>query len=243
MQNLIEELSLNAWPALQTVLVDGWVLRFAKGYTKRANSINPLYPSTLPLEVKIKTCEEIYQKQNLPMVFKITSKSTPTNLDDHLERSGYQLLSPTSVQILRLEKMNPDHDPAIVASDRSTEEWIDQYLRMSILQPNQIETLTLILQKIVPEHRLFTLIEKGTAVACGLAVVQAGFVGLFDVVTDPSFRRRGFGARLVDRMLLWGKQQNAKMAYLQVILDNSPAINLYQKIGFVEEYQYWYRSL
>jgi ribosomal protein S18 acetylase RimI-like enzyme len=243
MQNLIEELSLNAWPALQTVLVDGWVLRFAKGYTKRANSINPLYPSTLSLDVKIKTCEELYHKQNLPLVFKITSKSTPANLDDHLERSGYQLLSPTSVQILRLEKMNSDHNPVVVASNSSTEEWIDQYSRMSYLHSNQIETLTLILQNIVPEHRLFTLLEEGTTVACGLAVVQAGFVGLFDVVTDPNFRRCGYGARLVDQMLLWGKQQNAKMAYLQVILDNSPAINLYQKIGFVEEYQYWYRSL
>ena len=34
MIRLIEELSLNAWPALQTVLYDGWVLRFADGYTR-----------------------------------------------------------------------------------------------------------------------------------------------------------------------------------------------------------------
>jgi hypothetical protein len=29
-----EELLLNMWPALQTKLYDGWILRFANGYTK-----------------------------------------------------------------------------------------------------------------------------------------------------------------------------------------------------------------
>lgn len=43
----IEELSLSHWQPLSTLLYDGWVLRFAKGYTKRANSVQPIYDSTL----------------------------------------------------------------------------------------------------------------------------------------------------------------------------------------------------
>lgn len=43
---LIEELSLNHWQPLSTLLYDGWVLRFANGYIKRANSINPIHDST-----------------------------------------------------------------------------------------------------------------------------------------------------------------------------------------------------
>ena len=53
----IEELSLSAWPPLQTMVLDGWVLRFAEGYTKRPNSVNPLYASTLGLAIVVSILE------------------------------------------------------------------------------------------------------------------------------------------------------------------------------------------
>ncbi|WMM30943.1 GNAT family N-acetyltransferase, cg3035/Rv0428c family, partial [Shouchella clausii] len=57
----IEALSMNAQPALKTVQKGGWILRFANGYTKRANSINPLYPSCEELDRKIEACEQMYR--------------------------------------------------------------------------------------------------------------------------------------------------------------------------------------
>ena len=39
----LEELALNAWTSIQTVVYDGWLIRFSNGYTKRANSVNPIY--------------------------------------------------------------------------------------------------------------------------------------------------------------------------------------------------------
>ena len=62
----IEEAGFNAWPALQTNLLDGWVLRFADGYTKRANSINPTYPSDRDdLADHVSRCEAIYRERRL----------------------------------------------------------------------------------------------------------------------------------------------------------------------------------
>lgn len=94
----IEELSMNAWPSLQTKLYDGWVLRFADGYTKRANSVNPLYESTLPMSEKIEYCEKEYGLRNLPIVFKLTHESIPEGIDAILEERCYSKVDETAVR-------------------------------------------------------------------------------------------------------------------------------------------------
>ena len=96
----IEELTLNAWPALNNLLYDGWVLSFSDGYTRRANSIHPLYPSTLPLADKIAVCEATYAARGQETVFKLTSPDH--ELDATLERLGYASAATTSVQIADL---------------------------------------------------------------------------------------------------------------------------------------------
>ena len=77
MIQVIEERSMNAWPALQVVLYDGWVLRFAGGYTRRANSINPLYASGQDVEEKVQHCERLYRSKGLSVIFKMTPESLP----------------------------------------------------------------------------------------------------------------------------------------------------------------------
>ncbi|RRN74187.1 hypothetical protein EI200_02485 [Peribacillus simplex] len=54
----LEELLMNALAALQTQIYDGWVIRFADGYTKRANSINPIYLSNENVKKIISNCEK-----------------------------------------------------------------------------------------------------------------------------------------------------------------------------------------
>ena len=237
----IEELSLNAWASLQTLLYDGWILRFAEGYTKRANSVNPLYRSSIGIEEKLHFCEHLYRNKNLPVVFKISPSVYPSNLDAKLSASGYQKDSLTSVQIVNLDDLDLEETSETELQEDLSDEWLENFCKMSAVSEVHRNTLQKILLTIVPRRCFVSLKSNDRVVACGLGVLQSGYVGLFDIVTEKEFRNLGYGQQVVKNILAWGKQNKARKAYLQVMLDNASALHLYSKIGFVEQYQYWYR--
>lgn len=247
----IEELSLNAWPAQQTLLYDGWVLRFSGDYTRRANSVNPLYPSSLPLEAKIQACEAQYRQQNLPVIFKITPDSQPSDLDARLALLGYAHEASTSVQTLAPAQLagfaalaTPPPGVHLVLESALSEDWMDAFVRMSASQTAQLVRHRAILQAIQPETCYAALQIDGSTAACGLAVCQNGWVGLYDILVESSLRHLGYGELLMRTLLCWASQRSeclAHSAYLQVMHNNPPALRLYAKLGFREAYSYWYR--
>ncbi|MHB8061468.1 MAG: GNAT family N-acetyltransferase, partial [Ruminiclostridium sp.] len=92
--------------------------------------------------------------------------------------------------------------------------------------------------------KFFTsLVVKNEVIACGMGVLENWFVGLFDIAISKKYRNNGYGMQLLINMLKVGKEQGAKNAYLQVRSDNLPAVHLYNKLGFREEYKYFYRVL
>ncbi|MCB0154059.1 MAG: GNAT family N-acetyltransferase [Anaerolineae bacterium] len=236
----IEEQALNAWPARQQLFYDGWVLRFANGYTKRANSVNPLYPGDgRPVAQKIEHCLKLYEAAQMPAVFRLTPLAEPEDLDAQLAARGFVKQSLTSVQIIALEGLSTIASPNFHFWPTFSSAWAAEFERLHGPTANSAAHRA-ILQAILPS-RCFATLTVAEVVACGLAVLENDRVGLFDIVTAASQRRRGFGQALILNMLHWAKTQGATTAYLQVETGNQPALALYKKIGFRELYRYWYR--
>src|SRR5579863_4144979 len=68
----IEERGFNSWPALRTILVDGWVVRLSNGHTRRANSASPLFASRLPPDALIDAIEPLFHEARLRPIFRVT---------------------------------------------------------------------------------------------------------------------------------------------------------------------------
>jgi len=241
MVRTLEEVSMNAWPASETIVYDGWVLRFAGGYTRRANSIYPLYPSTYDIASKIEHCRQIYEASGLGPVYKLTRHVYPADLDTVLDNHGYRREAPTSVQTLSLDEYHVEDDCRVTVFEHVDANWVRRFIAMNTVSIRYSNIITSMLQRIANPKCFAGIKHDREMIACGIGVVEDRKVGLFDIVVDPRHRQKGLGTRLVHRILKWARCQQAVVAYLQVMLDNTPALSLYNKIGFSEAYQYWYR--
>lgn len=238
----IEQISMNAWPALETIHFDGWVIRFAQGLTKRSNSVNPIYDSRLDINYKIDHCESLYRSRDLPVCFKISDIAQPVGIDNILEKRGYYHEFDISVQLLDIKGYKTHLGKNIQVSENEDDGWLDDYIKMNEMDPSDKIVLRKIIDKINLSKCLLTLRSDDAAIGCGLGVVEDKFIGLFDIVIDKLCRNQGLGQILVESMLRWGKSKGAEVGYLQVLTTNNPAVRMYEKIGFREAYKYWYRT-
>ncbi len=79
-----------------------------------------------------------------------------------------------------------------------------------------------------------------TRVEHGVGVIVKGFIKRGHIVSLavlPEYRRRGIGTRLMQAALKSLKEEyGAREAYLEVRVSNTPAIRLYEKLGFKKVY-------
>ncbi|MBQ6801946.1 MAG: ribosomal protein S18-alanine N-acetyltransferase [Oscillospiraceae bacterium] len=61
----------------------------------------------------------------------------------------------------------------------------------------------------------------------------AGETEIFNVAVLPEFRRKGIGKALIEEFIKTAIEKETRVIFLEVRTSNLPAINLYEKCGFV----------
>ena len=247
----LEAAAFRAWPALETEDLHGWHLRFARGYTRRANSANatPATPSAddEAAAAQVRDIEARFAGRGLPPVFRLVSFDAAPTFDDTLAGRGYRFLDLSLVMVAPLDgAARPDDDapPPQVLDDAGA--WLGHYRAITGSAGADQETHLRMLRAI-PARTAFataTLPGAGTdgpAAACALGVLDGESLGLFDIATHPDARRQGHAGRLCAGLMRWARGQGARRAYLQVLASNHGAIALYERLGFRRAYHYWYR--
>jgi ribosomal protein S18 acetylase RimI-like enzyme len=191
------------------------------------------------LDERIAYCERAYEREGLPTIFRLTSISPPPDLDDVLSERGYGVVGRSDVLTLSLDDMAPEVDADFGLVDPGA--WSRTYASLAGLSAADTARQAAILGRITGKRLFASLGDRSEPVACGLGVVEDGLIGLFDIVTHPSERRRGHATRLLASLLTGGRAAGAVAAYLQVETENRPAAALYRRFGFATSYHYWYR--
>ena len=106
-----QEFLMNAWPAEQYFFLNGWILRFTKGVTYRANSVIPIkYTGNVKrIENDIEMVETSYKVFNLPAIFTMHEYFEPKELDVALRTRGYIEQDRTNALIMHVNKLDLNH--------------------------------------------------------------------------------------------------------------------------------------
>lgn len=262
--NLIEEISLNAWPSHKMELYDGWLIRFSHNYTHRTNSVTQVGASFIPVEEKIAYCEGIYANYHTPSIFKISPLIDP-EFDSLLAKKGYEIQHTTEVMTMDFENFKPyppvsaeyeyygrnsglpsfvvyPNDVIVQLQDRITEEWIHALFRLNGTTNPTLRRIVPSMFKAIPKETIVASIEiDGRMVASGLGIMDRGHVGLYAIYVDASCRRKNFAKDICSTILTEAQKKGATRAYLQVVQGNTYARKLYTGLGFSDMYTYWFR--
>ena len=236
----LEERAFNAWPARQTVFHRGWVFRLSGGYTKRANSVNALLPGA-PFDGVLDAATALYARHGLPAVFRL-SPLAPPDADKALADAGYQHFDPSLVLHRPLALGGAAKpDGGTVVSTTASDAWLDGFAAANGVAMHHRGLHHSMLQAIAHPAAFALQHAQGQAVGFGLAVLERGAVGLYDLAVAPDHRGAGRGRALVEALLHWAAEAGATTAYLQVRAQNAPALRLYESMGFKVAYGYHYR--
>lgn len=235
--SLLEEMNFSAWPALKELRRDGWLLRYAGGESRRVNSVNVVGPCTRPLAAKIDEAEAIYRDWGRPCTFRLTPLAEP-QLDVELERRGYELATPTFLQVAPTPAVAM---PEGVTLFETPEPWLDAALHIRGMSGVEADVFR-------AQHRAvrvpfaWALAHDGDRpVACGCTAVERGWSGLLGIYAHRDARRRGLARRVTEALLNWGRARGAEQTWLQVEQANAPALPLYASLGFETAYAYHHR--
>jgi len=247
----IETFALHAWPPELTRPLGGWLIRRHPSLSRRVNSVWPnAWLGEMALDSRLERVEAVYAGWNRPARYQICPAAIPRDLDRVLEARGYTIDAPTSVQIsatrqvITASQVSPPGRPIyrIKVLEQLTMSWVSAYCRVQGAPQREVPLRMVALGRVARPAVYIQIDVHGEPAAVGRGVLEDGWFGVFGMATGPDYRRRGLATATLGALASWALDQRAEHMYLQVMLDNTAALNCYAGMGFARLYGYHYRQ-
>lgn len=228
---------VNAWPAPATLLIGDWVVRFANGYSGRANAASPI---AIGAELDDECCdfiEQLYRGDGLPPCIRLTPLVAEATRDRIIAR-GYRVRDASFGLVAALDTVEPMVAADIEYTPLATEEWIAGVAARQTGAKANAAHLAAIVEKVRMPAAFAALMIGGEPVAYGMSVAERGMAEIGSIVVDEAHRGQGLGRRIVTGLMSWARAMACHSAYLQVDQSNAVALRLYENLGYRRLYAY-----
>lgn len=223
-------------PPLESAWQGRWLLRFAEGYTGRANSVLPLGSPNADPAAAIDFVTSWYAERSAPALFQLFG---PAGFDpcDHplgsrLVGLGWRVFQRTLVMTAAAQEVAGPPAVPVEIADRPDERW----WATASARETQFRPTASRINALIPDAAY--LLADGKAVA--RLAFSAGWCGTFSVHTPQQYRRRGLARALMVAGAAEALSRNCPCLYLQVSADNTPAVRLYESLGYRLHHEYFY---
>lgn len=222
----LEHAAALAWPGVEQQWIDGWLLRFGHGSTRRANSAVPLLPSP---GSDWKAIADWYAARSAPPLIAAPDRLYRVRAEDLVD--GENVVMATKLT----DFTAPARSTATVTS-RPGDDWPALHPRAVPLD---------VLTAVVDGEVAFASVAGGGVVRGAVTSSPDGtrWAGLSSLHVAEASRRRGLARALCAEVLAWAVDRGATHAYVQVLADNTAATRLYESMGFRAHHRSRYVSL
>jgi len=237
--NAAEKLEITcskAWPPLVEDPLGEWRLRWADGFTGRANSALAVGDPGRPLPEALRAvCDFAHDRAITPLVQVVRDSPNEHAIRDcgWVPATGHG--AGHEVVVLTAPLHPAPAVPGVTVGDEPVAGWWELAMRPGEDSPAARQVL------------------GGGKVGYGVALVDGDLAGVVrGALVDawlhigrlevaPAFRRRGLASALMGAVQTWGLEHGADRAVLQVAEGNSGALALYAGLGYVphHRYRYW----
>lgn len=247
----------EAWPAPVRGQLGDWRLRWADGWTGRANSALPVGDPDRPLPAALDAVQRWYaERGGTALVNTPLPLAAPVGAE--LDARGWTARPPVLVQTVPLRALaappdaapadapppdadapppaGPDGTPPVTLADAPDDDW----LAIAAGRKGGLPDAARHVLTAVDRVRFAELRVDGRLFAVGRGTVtgEGRWLGVSLLEVLPEARRRGFAAAVVRALAGWGAAEGATRAFLQVEQSNTGAVELYRRLGFTTHHTY-----
>ncbi|GHA35546.1 hypothetical protein GCM10007989_34390 [Devosia pacifica] len=225
----IDRWGLNAMPAFVEVDNGNTVFRAAGGFNYRNSSVTVFDATKEDASLLVNEVLAFSSQHAIEPVLRVLG--SPSTFEADLEALGWR---PFRRCLVMTRPGTPTGNADDVA-DLPLEDWLDLQVRHKQISGKDEELFRQIFGNLSSAARPIVF-ARDNRPASALLHQEDGWLGLMNMLVDPEKRGMGLGKSFLNAIL----SLPSKGFWLQVFIENTPAIKLYESNGFTTAYPYCY---
>lgn len=218
--------------------LDGWLLSYDTSTIGRAKSAVPLRHHSLSPAALPDICAR-YAQRGLKPIFRLADVAGLADVQAELRRLGFAPTQATLVQVAPTATVaGLSTGTAATWSPTPTKHWAAVYTAPGfdpVDGQHRLQALSRGQQGVYA-----SLVQDGQPLCAGTAVYSQGWASLHGLRTVVDARDRGLAAQLMACLAQEALRRGLTETFLQVEAENTAALALYQRAGFVTAWRYHY---